>query len=202
MPAKPSDNTVSFIIKPVLFLLCLTPLAGLAWGAINNELGANPVEAMTRETGEWTLRFLLLTLMVTPARKLLSWSWLIKFRRMLGLFVFFYAVMHLLTYIWFDQYFDISEIVKDIIKRPFITVGFTAFVLLIPLAVTSNKIMIRRLKHNWIKLHKLVYLIAVLGLLHFVWLVKANCLQPVIYMFILLPLLLYRAYFERMKNRS
>ena len=197
MPVKPSDKTVSFVIKPFLFIICLIPLAGLVWGAINDTLGANPVETMTRETGEWVLRFLLITLSITPARKILNWPWLIKLRRMLGLFVFFYAVMHLLTYIWFDQFFDMNEIIKDIIKRPFITVGFTAFVLLIPLAVTSNRMMIRRLKKNWAKLHKLIYVIAVLGVLHFVWLVKADYLQPGIYGLILLVLLSYRAYQQR-----
>ncbi|MES0327570.1 MAG: protein-methionine-sulfoxide reductase heme-binding subunit MsrQ [Gammaproteobacteria bacterium] len=195
-----STNTISFIIKPVLFLLCLVPLSWLVWGAINETLGANPVETMTRETGEWVLRFLLITLSITPARKILNWSWLIKLRRMLGLFVFFYAVIHFLTYIWFDQFFDLNEIIKDIIKRPFITVGFTAFVLLIPLALTSNKIMIRRLKKNWAKLHKLIYVIAVLGVLHFVWLVKADYLQPIIYGLILLALLSYRAFQQRKKT--
>ena len=192
-----SNKTISFIVKPVVFLLCLVPLMGLVFGAINETLGANPVETMTRETGEWVLRFLLITLSITPTRKILNWPWLIKLRRMLGLFVFFYAVIHFLTYIWFDQFFDLNEIIKDIIKRPFITVGFTAFVLLIPLALTSNKIMIRRLKKNWAKLHKLIYVIAVLGVLHFFWLVKADYLQPIIYGLILLSLLFYRAYQQR-----
>ena len=120
---------------------------------------------------------------------------------MLGLFVFFYAVIHFLTYVWFDQFFDLNEIIKDIVKRPFITVGFAAFVMLIPLAVTSNKSMIRKLKQNWVKLHKLVYVIAVLGVLHFVWLVKADYLQPFIYGVILLVLLSYRAYQQR-KNTT
>ncbi|MFC1588792.1 sulfite oxidase heme-binding subunit YedZ [Pseudomonadota bacterium] len=156
---------------------------------------------MTRNTGEWTLRFLLITLLVTPARRILSVPWLIKIRRMLGLFVFFYAVMHLLTYVWFDQFFDLNEIIKDIIKRPFITVGFTAFILLIPLAITSTNKMMRRLKKNWVKLHKLIYVIAVLGVLHFTWLVKADYLAPTVYGLILLALLCYRAYHQR-KNMS
>jgi sulfoxide reductase heme-binding subunit YedZ len=154
---------------------------------------------MTHETGEWTLRFLLLTLMITPLRRLSGKSWLIKLRRMLGLYAFFYACLHFITYIWFDQYFDWMEIVRDIPKRPFITVGFTAFVLLIPLAVTSNNKMMRRLKKNWVKLHKLVYVIAVLGVLHFLWLVKADTLEPLIYASILLLLLGYRAYYQRKK---
>ena len=115
MAFTPSDKVIIFVIKPLLFLLCLSPLGFLIWGAINDTLGANPAETLTRETGEWTLRFLLITLLVTPARRILSWPWLIRLRRMLGLFVFFYAVMHLLTYVWFDQFFDWLEILKDIL---------------------------------------------------------------------------------------
>lgn len=200
MSVTPSAHVLSFVIKPILFVVFLIPLAWLVWGAISDTLGANPVEVLTRETGNWVLRFLLITLSITPARKVLNWLWLIKLRRMLGLFVFFYAVIHFLTYIWLDQFFDLNEIIKDIIKRPFITVGFTAFVLLIPLALTSNKMMIRRLKKNWEKLHKLIYVIAVLGVLHFVWLVKADYLQPIIYGLILLALLFYRAYQQRRKT--
>jgi len=196
---KVSDKSIRLIIKPVLFLMCLLPLVFLVVGAINETLGANPVETMTRETGEWTLRFLLLTLLVTPARQILSWPWLIKLRRMLGLYIFFYAVMHFLTYVWFDQFFDFNEIIKDIIKRPFITVGFAAFIMLIPLALTSTNKMIRRLKKNWVKLHKLIYVIAVLGVLHFIWLVKADYLAPMIYSLILILLLSCRVYHQRMK---
>jgi len=197
MSVRPSDKTISFVIKPVLFVICLIPLLLLTIGALNETLGANPVETMTRETGEWTLRFLLITLLVTPLRRILGWFWLIKLRRMLGLFVFFYAVMHLLTYIWFDQFFNVNEIIKDVIKRPFITVGFTAFILLIPLAVTSTNKMMKRLKKNWGRLHRLIYIIAVLGLLHFIWLVKADYLVPVIYGLILFLLLFYRSYYQR-----
>ena len=197
-----SDKTISFRIKPVLFVICLLPLAVLIWGAINDMLGANPAETLTRETGEWTLRFLLITLLVTPARKVLNWPWLIKLRRMLGLFVFFYAALHLLTYVWFDQFFDFDEIIKDIIKRPFITIGFAAFLLLVPLALTSSNKMIRRLKKNWVKLHQLIYVISVLAVLHFIWLVKADYLAPTIYGVILLALLSYRAYYQRMSNKK
>jgi sulfoxide reductase heme-binding subunit YedZ len=199
MSLNPSDKTIAFVIKPILFTVCLVPFIALVIGAVNNTLGTNPVETMTHETGEWTLRFLLLTLMITPLRRLSGKSWLIKLRRMLGLYAFFYACLHFITYIWFDQYFDWMEIVRDIPKRPFITVGFTAFVLLIPLAVTSNNKMMRRLKKNWVKLHKLVYVIAVLGVLHFLWLVKADTLEPLIYASILLLLLGYRAYYQRKK---
>ncbi len=200
MSLNPEDKTIAFVIKPILFTVCLVPFITLVIGAVNNTLGTNPVETMTHETGEWTLRFLLLTLMITPLRRLSGKSWLIKLRRMLGLYAFFYACLHFITYIWFDQYFDWMEVVRDIPKRPFITVGFTAFVLLIPLAVTSNNKMIRLLKKNWVKLHKLVYVIAVLGVLHFLWLVKADTLEPLIYASILLILLGYRAYYQRRKN--
>jgi sulfoxide reductase heme-binding subunit YedZ len=199
MSLNPSDKTIAFVIKPILFTVCLVPFIALVIGAVNNTLGTNPVETMTHETGEWTLRFLLLTLMITPLRRLSGMSWVIKLRRMLGLYAFFYACLHFITYIWFDQYFDWMEIVRDIPKRPFITVGFTAFVLLIPLAVTSNNKMMRRLKKNWVKLHKLIYVIAVLGVLHFLWLVKADTLEPLIYASILLLLLGYRAYYQRKK---
>ena len=201
MSLNPEDKTIAFVIKPILFTVCLVPFIALVIGAVNNSLGTNPVETMTHETGEWTLRFLLLTLMITPLRRLSGKSWLIKLRRMLGLYAFFYACLHFITYIWFDQYFDWMEIVRDIPKRPFITVGFAAFVLLIPLAVTSNNKMMRRLKKNWVKLHRLVYVIAVLGVLHFLWLVKADTLEPLIYATILLILLGYRAYFQR-KDRT
>ena len=201
MSLNPEDKTIAFVIKPILFTVCLVPFIALVLGAVNNSLGTNPVETMTHETGEWTLRFLLLTLMITPLRHLSGKSWLIKLRRMLGLYAFFYACLHFITYIWFDHYFDWVEIIKDIPKRPFITVGFSAFVLLIPLAVTSTNKMMRRLKKNWVKLHRLVYVIAVLGVLHFLWLVKADTLEPLIYATILLILLGYRAYFQR-KDRT
>ena len=199
MSLKPKDKTITFVIKPVLFVVCLLPFIALAMGAVNDTLGTNPVETMTHETGEWTLRFLLLTLLITPLRRLSGNSWLIRLRRMFGLYAFFYACLHFLTYIWFDHYFDWMEIVKDIPKRPFITVGFIAFVLLVPLAFTSTNAMMRRLKKNWTRLHKLVYVIAVLGILHFLWLVKADTLEPLGYASILLVLLCYRAYYQRKK---
>lgn len=197
MSLNPSDKTIAFLIKPILFMLCLVPFVVLVIGAVTDTLGANPVETMTHETGEWTLRFLLITLMITPLRRLSGNNWLIKLRRMSGLFAFFYACLHLMTYIWFDHYFDWLEIVKDIPKRPFITAGFVAFMLLIPLAATSTNKMMRRLKKNWTRLHKLVYVIAVLGVLHFLWLVKADMLEPMVYALILLILLGYRAYYQR-----
>ena len=197
-----TNKQVSFIIKPAIFLICLIPFVLLVIGAINNTLGTNPVETMTHVTGEWTLRLILITLCITPLRKLTKQSWLIKTRRMLGLFTFFYACLHFVTYIWLDQYFDWMEILIDIPKRPFITVGFAAFVLLIPLALTSTNKMMRRLKKNWQRLHQLIYIIAMLGVLHFLWVVKADTFEPLIYFIILMLLLSYRAYSERIKNQK
>lgn len=178
-------------------MACLLPFTMLAYDAVMGSLGVDPVATLTHATGNWTLRFLLVTLTVTPLRKITGQSWLIKLRRMFGLFAFFYALLHFTTYIWFDQYFDWTAILKDIPKRPFITVGFSAFVLLIPLAFTSTNKMMKRLKRNWTKLHKLIYVIAVLGVLHFLWLVKADTREPLVYACILLVLLLYRVYQQR-----
>ena len=179
-------------MKGGLFILSLLPFVWLVWAALNDELGTNPVEAMTHETGQWTLRFLLMTLLITPLRKLTGNNRLIKFRRMLGLFAFFYACLHLLTYVWFDQYFDWMEILIDIPKRPFITIGFAAFVLLLPLAVTSTNAMQRRLKKRWKTLHKLAYVVPMLGIIHFVWLVKADLLEPMIYLALFAVVMLLR----------
>ena len=194
MPLTPSKKMISYLIKPLVFASCLLPFFWLVFNALTDNLGTNPVEEMTHETGLWTLRFLLLALLITPVRKLLKQHWLIKLRRMLGLFAFFYACLHLLTYVWFDQYFDWMEILLDIPKRPFITVGFAAFVLLLPLAFTSTNKMMRRLKKNWVRIHKLVYIIPVLGLLHFLWLVKADLLEPLVYVAIFCLLMLLRLY--------
>lgn len=156
-------------------------------------LGANPAEFIARSTGDWTLRFLLITLAVTPLRKLSGWNWLLRFRRMLGLYAFFYGVVHLSSYVAFDHVFDVSEIFSDIIKRPFITIGFTALMLMIPLAITSTNAMVRRLgAKRWLALHRLVYLIAPLGVLHFWWMVKRDVTEPAIYAAILAVLLGYR----------
>ena len=181
------------IFKLLVFLLCLYPLSYLIYGAFNNLLGANPVEAMTRNTGDWALYFLLITLTVTPLRKIMGWGWLIRYRRMFGLFAFFYACMHFLTYVWFDQFFDVREIIADIVKRPFITVGFVCFVLLIPLAATSTNKMVQRLKKNWKRLHQLVYVISMLAVLHYFMMTRADFLQPIIVLSILLLLFIYRA---------
>ncbi|MFN3295205.1 sulfite oxidase heme-binding subunit YedZ [Caldimonas sp.] len=156
--------------KPLVFVLCLLPLAHLMWGAVADTLGANPAEALTRGTGDWTLRLLSLTLAVTPARHATGWHGLARFRRMLGLFTFFYGVLHLLCYAWFDMGFYVDDIARDIAKRPFILVGFAAFLLMLPLAATSFNRAIRALGAvRWQALHRLVYAVAGLALLHFFW---------------------------------
>lgn len=173
------------LVKPFIFVLCLLPLFLLFRSFYLDELGANPIEVLTRSSGEWTLRFLLITLAMTPLRGITGAAWPLRFRRMLGLYAFFYVCVHLLTYIWLDHFFDWGEVIRDIIKRPYITFGMLAFVLLIPLAITSTKKMMKRLGRRWKSLHKLVYVIAVLGSLHFLLLVKADLREPLIYAFIL-----------------
>ena len=178
-----------------MFLSALVPLARLATGAIvfPEWLGANPAEFITRATGDWALRFLLLTLCVTPLRRVSGWSWLIRLRRMLGLYAFFYACVHFSSYISFDHVFDVQAIFKDILKRPFITVGFATLLLLLPLAVTSTNAMVRRLgAQRWRMLHRLVYVLAPLAVLHFWWMVKRDVTEPAIYGVILAGLLATR----------
>ncbi|HMQ13742.1 MAG TPA: protein-methionine-sulfoxide reductase heme-binding subunit MsrQ [Candidatus Competibacter phosphatis] len=180
--------------KPLVFCVSLLPLVWLCWLAWHDRLGANPVETLSHRTGDWSLRFLLLTLAVTPLRRLSGWNWLLKFRRMLGLFAFFYVCLHLGVYLIFDQFFDPSAILEDIAKRPYITVGFAGFLLLIPLAATSTNGMIKRLGRNWQRLHRLVYLIGMLGVVHYWWLVKADISEPLLYAGLLTMLLGYRAW--------
>ncbi len=193
-----SNAVMLWRIKPLVFVLCLIPLAFLVFDALTNNLGANPIEKITRRSGDWALRMLLITLAVTPMRILLQQPWLLRLRRMLGLFAFFYACLHITSYMVLDQFFAWDDIVKDIIKRPFITVGFIAFVLLIPLAITSTNNMIKRLGAvRWQRLHKLVYLIACLGVLHYFWMVKADLRSPLIHATILAMLLGYRVWVKR-----
>ncbi len=180
--------------KPLVFCVSLLPLVWLCWLAWQDRLGANPVETLSHRTGDWSLRFLLLTLAVTPLRRLSGWNWLLRFRRMLGLFAFFYVCLHLGVYLIFDQFFDPSAILEDIAKRPYITVGFAGFLLLIPLAATSTNGMIKRLGRNWQRLHRLVYLIGMLGVVHYWWLVKADISEPLLYAGLLTILLGYRAW--------
>jgi methionine sulfoxide reductase heme-binding subunit len=181
-------------LKPAVFLVCLVPLAQLAYGFYADDLTANPIEYITRFTGSWALIILITSLAVTPLRRITGWNALVRFRRMLGLFAFFYATLHFATYMVLDLFFDFAAIAKDIIKRPYITVGFTAFVLMIPLAITSTTGMIRRLGKRWQQLHYLVYGIAILGVVHFYWLVKADIRRPVQYGSVLALLLGYRLF--------
>jgi sulfoxide reductase heme-binding subunit YedZ len=175
--------------KPLVFLLCLVPFGVLIARGASGALGPNPVEAITHFTGDWTLRLLLATLAITPLRRLTGQVWLVRYRRMLGLFAFFYAVLHVTTYLWLDRFFDLGTIAEDVLKRPYITVGFAAFVLMVPLAITSTQGWIRRLGRRWKTLHRAVYAIGVLGVLHFLWLVKADLLEPAFYGVILAVLL-------------
>jgi sulfoxide reductase heme-binding subunit YedZ len=180
-------------LKVLAFLACLGPLAVLTWKAVYQLLGANPVDVITRSTGKWTLVFLLLTLAVSPTRRLLRTPWLIRFRRMLGLFAFFYASLHLMTYVWLDQFFNLHSMLHDIAKRRFITAGMTAFILMVPLAFTSTRGWIRRMGgKQWQKLHRLIYFSAAAGVIHFLWLVKADRSRPLAYGSVLAILLLYR----------
>ena len=188
--------------KPLVFLLALLPLVRLVHGAWTDGLGPNPAEALTRGTGDWVLRFLCLTLAVTPLRQWAGWTALARFRRMLGLFAFFYASLHFTTYFWLDQFFDLQSIAHDIMKRPFITVGFAALVLMTPLALTSNAFSIRKLGgRRWQALHRSVYGIAILGVVHFWWLVKADVREPMLYAFALAWLLILRAWWREVERR-
>lgn len=191
---RPLPEKILRPLKVPVFLLCLGPLSVLVWKAFNGLLGANPVDVITRSTGRWTLTFLLITLGVTPLRKLAGLPWLVRFRRMLGLFAFFYGTLHLTTYVWLDKFFDVQAMLHDIYKRRFITAGMTAFALMLPLALTSTAGWMRRLGgKRWQKLHRLIYFSAAAGVVHFIWLVKADLRKPLTYGAILLVLLLYRA---------
>jgi len=180
------------ITKVLIFLATLVPLERLVWKFFHDGLGANPVEVITHSTGDWTLILILTTLSITPLRKLTKQYWLIGIRRMIGLFAFFYGCLHFTTYLWLDKSFDVHEMIKDVYKRPFITAGFTAFVLLIPLALTSTKGWIRRLGKNWQRVHRLIYITAIAGVVHYIWLVKADLRKPLQYAFVLSVLLIYR----------
>jgi sulfoxide reductase heme-binding subunit YedZ len=209
-----SDRTIRWVLKPVVFAAALGPLAWLIWAALTNNLSANPLSDLTNETGTWTLRFLCITLAITPLRRLTGWNALIRFRRMTGLFAFFYGSLHFLTYAIVDRYagLDLTEgyftadvlrqlvksVGEDIYKRPFITIGFTAFVLMLPLALTSTAGMIRRLGgKRWNQLHRLVYVSATAGVVHYWCLVKADIRRPLAYGVIVASLLLFRVWWSR-----
>jgi methionine sulfoxide reductase heme-binding subunit len=186
-------------IRPAIWFAALTPAVLLTYRALTDDLGANPIEAITLETGIWTLRLLVATLAITPLRRLTGWNGIIRYRRLIGLFAFFYAVLHLATYVVLDQFFSWPDILADIGKRPYITVGFTAFVLLVPVAATSTAGMIRRLGgRRWQLLHRLVYASASLGVLHYYWKVnvKGDVLRPIAYAAILAALLLFRVWWH------
>ena len=191
--------------KPVLFALCMLPFSWLFYSALTNQLGANPAEALIRATGDWTLRFICIVLLVTPLRTISNTPALARFRRMLGLFAYFYVVIHLLSYSWFDMGFDVADIAKDIAKRPFILVGFSAFVLLTPLAATSVNVAIKAMgAKRWQLLHKLVYVISGLGLLHFFWMRagKNNFAEVFVYAAIIAVLLGWRVRQYAVKKKS
>lgn len=191
----PSKSTLSRL-KVLLFILGLLPLLRLLWLGFNDDLGANPVEFIEHSTGTWALVSLLLSLAISPLKQMLGWSWLLLYRRMLGLYMFFYACLHFLSYLWLDHWFDWAEIIHDISEHPYVLVGFTALVLSLPLALTSNQYMVRKLKRRWKTLHQLVYPIAILVILHYWWLVKQDITQPALYALVLALLLLARIYYK------
>ena len=173
-------------VKPVVFVLCLVPAAWLFWDAFTpGSLGVNPIETITHRTGDWALRFLLISLAVTPVRWLTGWQPIIRFRRMWGLFAFFYACLHLSTYVVFDHFFSVAAIIDDVIERKYVTAGMFGFLMLLPLAVTSTQGWIRRLGRRWTTLHRLAYVAAAAGVVHFLWLVKISIFEPMIYAVIL-----------------
>lgn len=181
------------VVKPLVFLMGLLPLAFLVWGFLTDSLSANPISDLTKECGVWTLRFLVITLAITPLRRITGWNQLQRIRRMIGLFAFFYGCLHFTTYIYLDKFFDWQEVLKDVAKRPFITVGFTAFTLLVPLAVTSPNRMVKWMGgKRWRMLHRLVYFSAVAGVIHYLWLVKADTRRPLTYGVLVFILLAFR----------
>jgi sulfoxide reductase heme-binding subunit YedZ len=203
MSPAPSPRQLA-ALKAAIFVLSLLPLARMVWLTASGQL-VEPLEFISRGTGDWTLYFLCITLAVTPLRRITQWHWLIKLRRMLGLFVFFYAALHFTTFLWFDHFFNVEEMWKDVLKRPFITVGFSAFLLLIPLAATSTKGMVRRLGgKRWQWLHRLIYVIAPLAILHFWWMKagKQDFTQPIIFGLIVALLLGMRVYWSLAKAAS
>jgi sulfoxide reductase heme-binding subunit YedZ len=205
-PARPSVSPSPkqlAAIKSVLFVLALLPFARIVW-LIVQQVPVEPVEFLTHGTGDWALYLLCATLAVTPLRRLTGWNWLIRLRRMLGLFTFFYALMHFLTFLWADHGFDVGAMWKDVLKRPFITVGFIAFVLLLPLAATSTNAMIKRLGRRWAQLHRLIYLIAPLAILHYWWMKagKHNFEQPIVWGLVVAALLGLRVFWSWSRTRA
>jgi sulfoxide reductase heme-binding subunit YedZ len=197
VPSKKSILGIKFI----LFALCLAPLARLFWLGMHDDLPTNPVEFVEHSTGFWSLFILLTSLSLTPIRLITRCAWPIQLRRMLGLFMFFYVSLHITTYLWLDYSFFWTDIINDIIKHPYVLIGFSAFILSIPLAVTSNHAMMKRLGRRWQQLHRLVYLIAILGVIHFWWLVKKDIREPLLFASVLCILLAIRIYYKVLAKR-
>ena len=184
------------IYKPSLFFLSLIPLIVIVYKTFTNNLGPEPIKEITHHTGEWALLFIVFTLAMSPLKKITNLNIWVSFRRMFGLFAFFYASLHLMTYVGLDYRFDLENISKDILTKKFIFIGFAAWLLLVPLAITSSKKMMSILKHNWKKLHRLIYVIAIFAVVHFIWLVKRDLTEPLVYLFIILFLLAFRINFK------
>ena len=204
MDLQPGGKGFLGLTKLLLWPLCLAPLVFMLLGVFqvsDFDLGANPIEELLHRCGKWGLKFLLITLAITPFRRWSGWNWLIRYRRLLGLFAFFYIVLHFVVYIWLDRQLDLGSIVEDIVKRPYITIGMLAIVMLIPLAATSTRGMMRRLGRRWQKLHFLVYPVTALGVWHYWWQTKADVLEPLIYVAILAVLLGARLWFRYARNR-
>ena len=192
---KPLPEKYLRPLKLLAFAVCLGPAFVLTWKGFHSLLGANPIDVITRTTGRWTLTFLLITLSITPLRRITRMAWLIRFRRMFGLFAFFYGSLHLMTYVWLDKFFDVHDMLHDIAKRRFITAGMTAWAFMLPLALTSTAGWIRRLGgKRWQKLHRLIYFSAAAGVVHFIWLVKADLRRPLTYGAVLVVLLAFRLF--------
>lgn len=191
----------NYVLKPLVFLAALIPLALLVVDGLRGELGANPIEKITHQTGLWTLILLLTTLAITPIRRITGVNWVIQYRRMIGLFAFFYGFLHLTTYVWLDQFFDFRHMLHDVYKRPFITAGFSAFLLMVPLALTSTQWSIRKLGKKWQTLHRLIYFSALAGVTHFIWLVKKDIQEPVTYAIIFGVLMSVRVFYWVQNSR-
>jgi len=189
------------ILKPMVWVACLLPLADLGWRALEGRMGANPIERITRDTGFWTLTLLVASLAITPLRRLSKLHWLIQYRRMIGLFAFFYGSLHMLTYVWLDQFFDVHSMLHDVVKRPFVTMGALAYLSLVPLALTSTQWSIRKLGKSWQTLHRLAYLAAIAGVIHFYWLVKLDERQPLTFAAVLLVLFAIRVAYVLKEKR-
>ena len=187
--------------KIFVFLLCLWPLYSIIYQIFYNKLGAEPVDKIINHFGEWSLIFIFLTLSMSPLKKITNSLIWIKFRRMLGLFVFFYASIHMLSYVGIDYRFDLEPLINDVLKKKFIFIGFSAWLLLIPLAITSSDKMVKILKQNWKKIHRLIYVIGIFGVLHFIWLSKTIFFKPLIFLVILIILLLFRVNFKKLRSK-